>query len=155
LLEYFTLPNRFLFFEVRQLGGLAERLGEKFELCFHFDPMPTLPGRLPNDALKLHCVPVVNLFSVTADPMRQEAPGQPLFVRAGGVNPLHMEVYSIDHVEGLRAGGERVVHAPFPSFSHLGSEPGPPFYVLSRSRSPLDSFSDTTLTLGTPVSTTP
>jgi type VI secretion system protein ImpG len=97
----------------------------------------------------------VNLFSASADPLRQELPGQPLFLRAAGVDPLHMEVYSVEHVEGLRTGGDRIVHPSFGAFAHLGSEPSAPFYVQSRSRSPLDGFSDTTLTLGTPAGEAP
>ena len=73
MLEYFTLPQRFLFFEVRGLAPLGERLSEKFELLLHLDRMPALPGKLPKDAVKLHCVPVVNLFSCTADPLRHAA----------------------------------------------------------------------------------
>ena len=41
---------------------------------------------------------LINLFRADAEPLRFHAPGQEQLIRAAGVDPLHMEVYSVDQV---------------------------------------------------------
>ncbi|HLM48155.1 MAG TPA: type VI secretion system baseplate subunit TssF, partial [Myxococcaceae bacterium] len=59
LQEYFTLPQKFLFVELRGLQAAAAITGQKLELIFEFERPPPLPGRVPKDIFKLHCTPVV------------------------------------------------------------------------------------------------
>ncbi|MFN0062480.1 MAG: type VI secretion system baseplate subunit TssF [Myxococcaceae bacterium] len=150
LLEYFVFPQRFLFFELRNLFKTVPLSTDRFEVVFRFEGAPPLPGRLPADALRLHCVPIVNLFPATADPLRQEHPGQAMFLRAAGVDPKHMEVYSVEHVEGLREGGQRRLYPPFRDFAHIGNEHHAAFFQLHRAASPLDAHSDVVLRVGNP-----
>lgn len=70
LQEYFNFPDKFLFVE---LAGLAPgMLGEArdVDLLFLFDSDP--PERLIVDAsaMRLNCVPVINLFHQTSEPIR-------------------------------------------------------------------------------------
>ncbi len=154
LQEYFTLPQKFLFFDVQGLEGAAERAGDRFDLVFEMERPPPLPARLAADTFRLFCSPAVNLFQTTADPLRQEFPGQEHFVRAAGLDPRHMEVFSVDSVAGLRPGGERVDYAPFSSFSHVGGGANS-FFHLRRARSPIDEGTDVTLRLGSPQKVAP
>jgi type VI secretion system protein ImpG len=153
--EYFTLPQKLLFLELRGLEPVTGRLAEKFEIVFRFDrPLP-LASRLPPDAVRLFCVPVVNLFAASADPLRQELPGQEHLLRAGGVDPLHQEVFSVDAVTGLR-GTERTTYRPFSAFTHLDPrESAPRFFKLRRAVSPLGGGADTLLSLGSPREVAP
>jgi len=100
LQEYYTLPQKFLFLELSGLDGALGQTKDKFELRFLFERPPALPTRLPKDVLKLHCVPAVNLFTSDAEPIRMNAPGEEHLVRASETDPMHMEVYSVDSVEG-------------------------------------------------------
>ena len=147
LQEYFTLPEKLLFFE---LGGLDRvPLKEKFEVRFEFERPPALGQRIPRDVFRLHCAPAINLFRADAEPLRFHAPGQEQMVRAAGVDPRHMEVYSVDQVLSARAGSpERETLQPFTAFAHAGG--AATFYRLRRSASPIDEGVDTYLSLETP-----
>ncbi len=150
--EFFTLPQKFLFFELAGLEALPPSK-EQLELRFEFERPPPLSARVGRDALRLHCVPVINLFHSEGEPLRLEAPGQEHLLRAAGVNPLHMEVYSVDSVNGVRPGGERSVYKPFVDFRH--AEEGRAFYRLRRAPSPVNDGIDTYLALATPRDVSP
>jgi type VI secretion system protein ImpG len=158
LQEYFTLTQKLLFVEI---GGLervpSDSVGESFEIELEFERPPPLPERLDESAFRLHCVPVVNLFEASADPVTRNPRVHEHLIRAGGVNPQHMEVYSVDSVEGARPqrrGTRR--YDPFFQFSHLDAEESDrAFYALRRARSPIDGAIDTYLAVMTPADVSP
>jgi type VI secretion system protein ImpG len=152
--EYFTLPQKFLFFDVVNLPDAAAAIRERFELRFDFERPAALQQRVPRDVLRLHCVPAINLFRAEGEPIRVEAPGQEQLIRASGVDPKAMEVYSVDQVVALRAGqSEREQVRPFTDFAHVGSSAV--FYHLRRSLSPIDDGVDTYLALESPQNVPP
>ncbi len=150
--EFFTLPQKFLFFEV---GGLeaVPPAKDQLELRFEFDRPPPLPARVGREAIRLHCAPVINLFRCEGEPLRLEAPGQEHLVRAAGLNPLHMEIYSIDSVVGVRAGGPRDVYQPFVDFRHADEKRA--CYRVRRAPSPINDGIDAYLALVTPRDVSP
>ncbi|MBZ4409432.1 type VI secretion system baseplate subunit TssF [Myxococcus sp. XM-1-1-1] len=155
LQEYFTLPQKFLFIDVKGLQAASELTGQKLELLFEFERPPTLPGRLPKDVFRLHCAPVVNLFAASADPVRTGSLGHEHLVRASGVEPGHMEVYSVDSVTGLPQGRtERQQYRPYFDFAHATGDASR-FYRLHHALSPLDDAMDVSLSLGSPRDATP
>jgi type VI secretion system protein ImpG len=155
LQEYFTLPQKFLFVELRGLQAAAAITGQKMEIVFEFERPPPLPGRVPKDILKLHCTPVVNLFTTTADPIRVGALGHEHMLRASGLDPEHMEIYSVDTVTGLQAGrSERIDYRPFFDFAH-SSRAEARFFRLRRALSPINDGMDTFLALGSPRDSSP
>ncbi len=155
LQEYFTLPQKFLFVEVRGLQAAAALTGQKLELIFEFERPPPLTARVPKDIFKLHCTPVVNLFSTSADPIRVGALGHEHMLRASGLDPEHMEIYSVDIVTGLQAGRtDRIDYRPFFDFAHSHREDAR-FFRLRRALSPINDGMDTFLALGSPRDSTP
>jgi type VI secretion system protein ImpG len=147
--EYFTLPQKFLFFDLANLADAAGAVKEHFELRFEFERPPALQQRVPRDVLRLHCTPAINLFRAEAEPARVEASGQEQLVRASGVDPRAMEVYSVDEVVSLRPNNsERELVRPFTDFGHVGSSDV--FYHLRRSLSPIDEGVDTYISLESP-----
>jgi type VI secretion system protein ImpG len=157
LQEYFCLPEKFLFFEVRGLDAAASLAEERFELAFHLERPPPLDARITRDMFRLHCAPAINLFRVPADPVFHQALGREHLLRAADLPPQHAEVYSVDAVTGLTAGrSERRTYRPFHDFSHTaGQEAEPAFYRLRRTHSPVDDGIDTYLTLETPRDVAP
>lgn len=144
--EYFTLPAKFLFFDVRGLDRALGAAEERFELVFEFDRPPDLPARVAKDALKLHCAPVVNLFQAAGDPIRRETFLAESLVRASEIDPRHMEVYSVDSVTGLQAGRARRAYRPFFDFSHAAPDTSETsYYRVRRTLSPVDDAVDTYL----------
>lgn len=156
LQEYFAMPAKFLFFEVRNLHQAISAAGEQFELLFELDRPVDLPPRLSKDLFRLHCTPVVNLFDNSADPIRYEGSATEHLLRASDVSPHHMEIYEVVAVNGLEAvAGGRRRYRPFFDFSHGAIDPrqgtGPSYYVVRRASSPIDSAVDTFLSLQTPL----
>jgi type VI secretion system protein ImpG len=159
LQEYFAQPAKLLFIDIRGLDRAAAAAGERFEILIEFDRPPDQPGRVSRDTFRLACVPVVNLFQTSADPIRYDGTAREHLVRAMDMSPLATEVHEILSVVGARGPvGERRTYQPFVEFSHPaavgprgrpGSAP-PPYYVIRRAISPLDSGMDTLLSTVTP-----
>lgn len=114
--EFFALPEKFLFFEVRGLRRLAaERLVGKVELLFFFR-QPSRSTLTVGPALfKLACSPAVNLFPKVSEPIRVNGYRDEYPVIADHGRRNAFEVFSIDRVQG-QAGGwldEAVEYLPF------------------------------------------
>lgn len=147
LLELFALPQKFLFFEVRDLHLAQAVVDERFEIVLRTERPPELPARVARDSLRVNCVPAVNLFQTSADPVRLEALGEEHLVRAAELPPGHMEIFSVESAVGVPDGpGERHPYHPFTSFAHgtLGKDAR--YYRLRRALSPVDQGLDTWIT---------
>jgi type VI secretion system protein ImpG len=152
LQEFFTLPQKFLFFELSGLEA-APSSRDRLEIVFHFDRPPALPSKVGRDAVRLYCVPVVNLFNASGEPLRVSGLEEGHLLRPAGVNPRHAEVYAVDSVTGAGTGrGDRREYASFVAFSHLPKEA---YYRLHRSISPVDGGLDTSISLGTSLDSPP
>jgi type VI secretion system protein ImpG len=120
LQEYFTLPQKFGFFDVTGLEALAtEKVADRFAILLSFkDGLP--PGtRVAKDNFRLFCTPVVNLFEHASDPIKPDATKYEYLVRPGGSTPNAFEIYSIDAVVGIaRRTSQRVKIPSFFAFDH-------------------------------------
>jgi type VI secretion system protein ImpG len=150
LLEYFTLPTKFLFVDVLDLDRAGKLEGPSFELLIQFARPPALPGRLPDDVVRLHCTPAINLFDAAAEPVRAGVDARPVLLRAQGVEPLHAEVFDVRSVIGVAANRpERRSYEAFQAFRHaLRSAKHQGFYALHREPSPVDDGLHTYVRLG-------
>lgn len=155
LQEYFTLPQKFLFFDVLRLDR-AELTGDRFEIAFTFERPPGLESRLSPETFRLHCTPVINLFETSAEPIRLDARMHEHLVRASGIDPRHNEVYEITEVLGIRQGhNQRREYAEFFGFAH-GREGDDVAYFTSRPTvSPIDDATDIYLSVITPRDVAP
>jgi type VI secretion system protein ImpG len=73
LQEYFNFPDKFMFLELTGLAGLADgALGDQayVDLLFLLDTEPVEPIRTEDVRLRLGCVPIINLFPRTSEPIR-------------------------------------------------------------------------------------
>lgn len=154
--EYFTLGPAMHFVDVRLGDALASGALEEAKLVFRFDRPPPLPERLDPSTFRLNCVPVINLFQVSADPVSLDVRQHEHLLRASGWNPHHMEIYSVDSVVGLVSGGkQRRQYEPFFRFSHLARGRSGAYFTLRRARSPIDDALDTYLSVLTPKDVAP
>jgi type VI secretion system protein ImpG len=129
--EWFTLRGKFAYFELEGLDRAVAAAGHKFEVCVRFRQPPPMPGRLGADALRLHCVAAVNLFTASAEPLHAGLDARPRLLRAAGMDPAHMEVVSVESVVGITRDGGRLVYPPLHAFRHLDAQ-APGFYKLER-----------------------
>ncbi len=156
LQEYFTMPEKFLFVDLRPLPQISGLVPERFELAFRFDRSLDLPGRLGPGTFRLHCSPVINLFAANAEPIRSDLPGSEHLLRPAGVDHNHAEVHSVDSVVGLRSAGGRHELPPFHSYDHaLDSDSGVAFSWIRRELAPSAPGLNTYLSATTPRGVTP
>lgn len=111
----FASPRSFHFFE---LSGLRGRLGHGRECEIHFDlpgAAAQLPGPLDAQALRCGCVPAVNLFECSSEPIRID-PRQHEFRlqpnRRSETQPAPSEVVSVLSVHASDPDGQRVHRIP-------------------------------------------
>lgn len=118
--EYFNLPEKFLFVDIKGFEQLGQYEGQKFTVVLQYERPFGADVRVRDKHIRLHCTPAVNLFQQDADPIRMDNKRVEYRVRPGGKDPSHYEIYSVDNVEGwLPGSGDRKPYAPFESFEHV------------------------------------
>lgn len=152
--EYYTLPSKFLFVDIENVKRVVE-LGKevsKFGIAFRFDAPLPIGQRLPKDAVKLHCVPVINIFETTSEPIRLQPQREEFLVRTAGLAPAHGEVYALQKVEAIsRATSKRFTIPSFYDFSHVGPQGVAQFFFTTHIRpSVVSEGADVTISFGTP-----
>ncbi|MDD1969109.1 type VI secretion system baseplate subunit TssF [Pseudomonas putida] len=123
LTEFFAFPEKFGFFDCDLRG--AARLGRRFTLHLIVQdiaadsPTARLLNGLTRNNLRLHCTPVVNLFSIPGKPITVSHKQTTYSVIVDGRDASSFEVHSIDRVVRTYESGR----------NHAGSEIRP-FYSL-------------------------
>jgi type VI secretion system protein ImpG len=152
--EYYVLPQKFAFVDVAwtRLAETIDKDGSSFVLAFRFDtPFKDAPGMM-GDAVKLHCVPIINIFETSAEPIRLNVARERFLVRPAGLPPGHAEVYAISGVRAIRTGNaERHEIASFYDFSHAenSTDVERTFYTVHLEPSVVEGV-DVLLSFGTP-----
>ncbi len=124
LQEFLAFPEKFLFVELPPLPD-AVLGGEALTVTFRFDHIPDLPERIGAENFRLNCVPVVNLYPATADPLPLDHRLREYRLVPAAPAGRHARVHTIDRMEALVQGRADVVTVPpFESFAHL--RPGQP-----------------------------
>ncbi|HMK87660.1 MAG TPA: type VI secretion system baseplate subunit TssF [Steroidobacteraceae bacterium] len=123
LTEYFTFPQKFLFFE---LTGLASKLGgcasRKCEIFLYLNrSAEDLESSVSVESFALGCAPVVNLFRQRTEPIRLDQSSVEYHVLPDSRRQAALEVYSVDNVTVTTPAGEVRTYAPFFGLTHGGS----------------------------------
>jgi type VI secretion system protein ImpG len=155
LQEYFTLPAKFLFVDVKNLDR-ATLDDDTFEIALTFERPPPLAGRLAAENFRLFCTPVINLFEASADPVKRDPKIYEHLLRVSGVKPRHMEIYEVTSVIGVRQGqAERKNYRPFVAYTHATEGLDGAYYHLRPTPSPIDDGTDVYLSIVTPRDVAP
>jgi type VI secretion system protein ImpG len=140
LQEYFTFPEKFLFFDLTGLDRLSlTDFGSAFEILISFkEPeskhlVPALEQSITANTFQLGCTPVVNLFERVAEPIRLSHTKAEYRV----VPDLHRqsttEVYSVDRVTSTTPYlQEPQIFEPFYSLNHSRDETQKRFWYTHR-----------------------
>lgn len=151
LLEYFTFRDKFMFVHLNGLEGITPpREAEYFDIEVVFNQQ--WPADLPitDEAIRLHCVPVINLFTLEADPLTISGLESEYLLRPKRLQDGHTEVYTVDSVTGSKRTDD-AEYVPFSSFRHKGGmmrRHAPPRYYHTRVRRGVTGLHDTWLILG-------
>jgi type VI secretion system protein ImpG len=122
LLEYFTFPEKFMFVD---LVGLDMQAIPASAMSFDVDIVLAKPYpedmRFTADNIRLFCTPVINLFTLEAEPLKATQWETEYRVRTADTRNASVEIYSVDAVEGLEASsGNRFKYTSFSAFKHRG-----------------------------------
>jgi type VI secretion system protein ImpG len=152
LTEYFAFPQKFLFFDLTRLEGLAGMPPQQEAelLIFLNRAAPQLESRVTADSFRLACAPIVNLFSKLAEPIRLSRTKTEYLVVPDVRRPQAMEVYSIDEVESIHPDTKEVLrYQPFYGLGEKTETGSGAFWHHQRrpSPSPADTGTDVYLIL--------
>jgi type VI secretion system protein ImpG len=130
--EYFCFPQKFFFFDLKGIDQLARAgFGDRAEVIILITPFERserrdiLESGVTTRAFRTDCVPIVNLFPQTAEPilldqLRYEYPVVPDVSRRSA-----MEVFSVESVVSVEGqSGELTSFQPFYSFRRRASTQG-------------------------------
>jgi type VI secretion system protein ImpG len=135
LQEYFAMPQRFLFVELR---GLAKAVrgckGPELDIIVLFDRVdPTLDGALDATNFTLFATPAINLFPRRGDRIHLSDSEYEYHVLADRTRPADYEVYDVLEVAGYSEGGERSrTFEPFYTVRDNPAEEGGAYFSLRR-----------------------
>lgn len=134
--EYFAFPQRLLFFDLAELRGAFANCGtDPVEIFIALDrAQAALENALDATQLRLNCAPVVNLFSRDLDRLRVDAAATEQHVIPDRNRPMDFEVYQIERITGVNAGGKLLEEVcPLYLSSHeSGVDRARPYYSVQR-----------------------
>lgn len=147
LQEYFTFPEKFLFFDIKGL----ERHGstETFEILFFLKSTPKTRLAIRTETFELGCVPIINLFRKTTEPIRlthlqSEYPLIP-DGRREGTTEIH-SILSVSSSSNIEEDSQQL--KPFYSFNHQSEQrDGGVYWYARRSMSERKGMAGTTMAL--------
>jgi len=136
LQEYFSFPERFLFFSIRDLrGAIGACDGEEIEIYLAMGRAQAgLENALDASQFRLCCTPAVNLFARAADRVHVNNVDTEYHIVADRNRPMDFEVHSLLKVEGIGEGGESIAQIqPFYSTNHqTDRQSAAAYYTLQR-----------------------
>jgi type VI secretion system protein ImpG len=118
--EYFHFPEKFLFFDVKELSALSgAEFTQDLTLVLYLDQIPRLEQNLDAQHFRLGCSPIVNLFQQMAEPIRLDQAHTEYRVLADVRRQRTTEVYSVDSVTSVSPSTASTnEYQPFYSFKH-------------------------------------
>ncbi|MCX2900417.1 type VI secretion system baseplate subunit TssF [Pseudomonas mandelii] len=151
LLEYFSFREKFMFVN---LCGLEHASftpeATWFELEVVLREAWPQTFNLNAEHIRLHAVPVINLFTLEADPLVLAPLQTDYLLRPMRLQDGHIEIYSVDQVSSSSDAG-KLQYVPFSSFRHKGGmlrDEAPERYFHTRLKRAANGLHDTWLILG-------
>lgn len=145
--EYFACPEKFLFFDL-PLPDRAERANATthLDVIIPFDREPTHQLSLQTGDIALGCVPVINLFPRTSEPLRPDGTRSEYLLLADAHRRHSTEIYRVCQVRAGQTSKATVI-PPYFSTGHGDAGEGLYWHARRVRRSGDQSGSDILLTL--------
>jgi type VI secretion system protein ImpG len=123
LTEYFTFPEKFLFFDLTQLSAkvLADAKNKLDVFIYLNRTSVDLERALTAEVFALGCTPIVNLFRQHAEPIQLTRSISEYRVVADARRPGVTEVYAVDSVVATGPDGTETPFMPFYSVKHAAA----------------------------------
>lgn len=151
LLEYFSFRPKFMFVELRGLDNIGLTAASTwFEIDMVLSEAWSSDLPFETENFRLHCAPVINLFTLEADPLTLNPLENEYLLRPLRLQDGHTEIYSVDNIHGAVKNGKHP-YVPFTSFRHRGGmmrHDAPERYFHTRVKRGPSGLYDTWLILG-------
>lgn len=120
LQEYFSFPEKFLFFDLCELSrAVGAGFGEQLDILIYFNREFQHENAVNEKTFRLNCTPIVNLFRQVAEPIQVTHTQTEYRVVPDVRKQLATEVYSVDSVVNAAPQLEKPVsYQPFYSYKH-------------------------------------
>lgn len=120
LTEFFTFPEKFLFFDIAGLTAEnLKQIGNALEIFFYLKTTNRdLENHINAANFALHCTPVVNLFKHRAEPISLKHTEPEYRVIPDVRRQKNFEVYRVENITAVNTNGEEVSYLPFYGVQH-------------------------------------
>lgn len=108
LQEYFSFPERFMFFKLTGLVDFLKQCsGEEVEIMILLNRSHAeMSSAIVTENFRLHCVPVINLFPKKSERVQLQNGQHNYHVSPDRTRPMDFEIYAVNKVEGFSGGTE-------------------------------------------------
>jgi type VI secretion system protein ImpG len=134
LSEFFSFPEKFLFFDIE--GLTAENLSQfanKLHIYFYLKQSnKNLEQHINGDYFALGCTPVVNLFRKTTEPINWDHTKTEYPIVPDHHRKMSYEIFSIDNVEAIDPHGTADEFLPFYGIKHSHTTEAERFWIARR-----------------------
>jgi type VI secretion system protein ImpG len=135
LIEYFLLPQKFLFMRLSGLANAWEKYSNGFEIYIYFDESNIeLIRGIDNQSFLLGCAPIVNLFDSVSEPIQASELGNDVMLRVSDKQSIFADVYRVKNVYAINPQGQKKLIQPFYG-SHMNSDDDSIYWSLRRENS--------------------
>lgn len=120
LTEYFTFPEKFMFFDLQNFAGkIAQDTEDRLEFYIYLSESNIeLEHNISQQTFQMGCSPVVNLFEHRTDPIKLDHTTTEYQIIPDSRRPLGYEVYSVDKVIASTSAGDRETYLPLYGANH-------------------------------------
>lgn len=135
LMEYFLLPEKFLFIRVKGLAEQWQQHPEKLSIYFFFDEADIeLAHGISAETFRLFCTPVVNNFNATTLSINGSDIADESLLQVKIGQGYRKDIHRVLKVEAYESAGDKNIVEPFYSY-HQDSSPNQLYWVLRRENS--------------------
>lgn len=152
LQEYFTLPHKYLFFDVKGWDHWTDRgQDNSFEIAFDLAPPAHVAPECKREHFILASTPAINVFKHAAEPILLDHRLTEYRVRPADQQGGNYQVYSVDKVIGFIKGTvKQRTYVPFEMFNDQTTDTA--VYHLTRRISPIGEHTEVYLSVAYPRS---
>lgn len=132
LQEYFCYRDKYHYIDIENLGALqsfpedALKSTTSFSIRINLSEKLKITKTITKDNFRLHCVPIINIFDTTAQPIRKGLDNE-YEVIPSNIDYVDSEVYSVETVHGWDIKtNKKHKYFPFEAFDH--AEEGTYYY---------------------------
>ena len=137
LSEFFTFPDKFLFFDITGLNkhDLSAYEDSLNIYCYLNSSNKDLEQHTSADNFSLNCTPIVNLFPKTAEPINWDHTATEHRVIPDYDRQISHEIYSVDTVHSIDANGNAHEFLPFYGLKHEHGNDQQQYWLAKRTSS--------------------